>query len=356
VLQKQEKYMTTCLPSLDELRPQLGIPEINTGRQFYLTTPSGIVTDDLEGLHGVSDEYGRLRLYSGTEFSQFLYRGQPQVYSPCLPTLARFQSIEERLLALCRNAAFEDTLSEHPLIRLCEQITVLECSLYIDKQGLAQHYGLATDIIDLTSNFDVASFFATSQLVVDNNKPTYQPIYTTDEPGVIYRINYAIYVSSEMPATLETIGWQPIKRPEQQRACGMRMKQGLDFCALPTVEMIKFRQVPEVTTRIWKYFDKGSLLFPHDAAAELAEQAKVLTQFTRKQLDNAWKRLDEWDGESRDIDQRQGIEVYAGITVTKLSTLKWDCIDVERDGVKLVNQLQETMSKVRYRRAMYLPH
>lgn len=45
------------LPDLDQLRCQLQIPEINTGRQIYLFGHlASPVTDDIEGLQACSDE------------------------------------------------------------------------------------------------------------------------------------------------------------------------------------------------------------------------------------------------------------------------------------------------------------
>lgn len=340
------------LPSLDELRPQLDIPEINTGRRNLLTSACGISSDDLEGLHAVMYEDGRVRLSSGIEFYFYLFRGQPEEHAPCLPTLSRLRYIEERLLALCRNTAFEDAISDHPLVLLSEQIRFMNSPLHIDKQGLAQHYGLATDILDLTNNFDVASFFATCRW--DDTSRCYRPVLFANEPGIIYRLTPAIYECSNInSAKLETIGWQPLKRPEQQRACGLRMKPGLDFCSLPSVQMIKFRHCSEVSNRIWQAFDEGRSLFPPDAAAELAEQAKVLIQFTRQQVDTAWEKLDCWDGETRDIDKRQQIEICAGINITASTTLSWHGLDVEHDETKLLGHLQEVMNGVRYRMAAY---
>lgn len=52
-------------PTLDLLRLSLGVRSANTGRQFNLVGPSGIVTDDLEGLNAVTDEAGRVTFRSG---------------------------------------------------------------------------------------------------------------------------------------------------------------------------------------------------------------------------------------------------------------------------------------------------
>ena len=135
------------LPNLDELRDRLAIPAINTGRQIHLFGhAAGPVTDDLEGLHAIADENGCIRLISGTEFSMQMYRGQAQAYPRCIPTLARLEKVEDQFLALCRRIAFEDAIGEHPMVNLAERIRLWDSPLYVDREGLAQHYGLATDM------------------------------------------------------------------------------------------------------------------------------------------------------------------------------------------------------------------
>ena len=129
------------LPNLDELRDRLAIPAINTGRQIHLFGhTAGPVTDDLEGLHAITDENGCIRLISGTEFSMQMYRGQTQMYPRCVPTLSRLEKVEDQFLAICRRVAFEDAIGEHPMVNLAERIRLWDSPLYVDREGLAQHY------------------------------------------------------------------------------------------------------------------------------------------------------------------------------------------------------------------------
>lgn len=339
------------LPYLDNLRPYLGIEPTNTGRQIFLTDPAGIVTDDVEGLHAVTNEDGRIMLQSGIEFPIYSYRGQPEEHTPCLPTLGRLKKPEEQLLALCRNAAFEDAINEHPFVRIAEQSSILGQPLHIDKRGLAQHYGLATDMLDFTSNFDVASFFATCRW--DKEAEEYKPVVDREKPGVLYRISPAFFVGTNLGAEFEIVGWQPLKRPEQQRALGLRLKKGQDLRTLPTVQMVKFRQCAPISIRIWKAFDKGRALFPEDAAADLAAEAQTLYQFTQQQIDKAWERLDAWSGVTSTAGIRQKVEVSSGICISDTNVLNWDGLDMERDEKKLANRLNEVLDKVRHRLAAY---
>lgn len=294
------------LLDFDSLRPYLYIPSINTGLHRPLTTPSGIVTDDIEGLSAVTDENGSVILQSGIEFALHAYRGQPKEHVPCLPTLGRLKNSEDQLIALCRNSAFEDALGEHPFIRLSRQAKFLGHPLRVDTQGLAQHYGLATDLLDFTSNFDVASFFAVCYL--DHDTLEYRPVVDSEKTGVIYRIVPAFYEGIDLGAEFEIVGWQPLNRPEQQRAFGLKIERWMDLNTLPSVQMVKFRHCAKISNRIWKSFDKGRSLFPDDAAGGLAKRAEALCQFTRQQVDRAWDRLDTWNGNRTTNDYRLAVE------------------------------------------------
>ncbi len=227
------------LLNLDQLKQQLKIPTINTGRNIYLFGHrSGPVSTDMEGLHVLRDEKNRLRLMSGTEFSLNMYRGQTEDHPSCIPKLARIDSIESKMISLCRRLAFEGVLEEHPMVKMVQQIRIDNLPLYIDKEGLAQHYGLATDMLDITSNFDVASFFATCR--PNGVQGNFEPVVNESAMGIIYRLSPALMIDVEKPenclSSLHILGWQPLPRPEQQRAFTVKMRPGQDLCSLPTVE------------------------------------------------------------------------------------------------------------------------
>lgn len=344
------------LPNLDELRHRLAIPDINTGRQIHLFGHrAGPVTDDIEGLHALLDEHRRIRLMSGVEFSMQMYRGQTRKYSSCTPTLARLKKTEDQLLALCRRIAFEDAIGEHPMVRMAEQARLLDSPLYVDREGLAQHYGLATDMLDVTSNFDVASFFATC--IWDESQRTYLPVPSNEKAGVMYRITPALMIGMEPLSNafgpVHIVGWQPLPRPEQQRASVVKMQPEQDFTSLPTVETFYFRHQEHISHRVWEAFDQGDVLFPKDAAAELATQAETLTGFTHDQIERAWERLSQWTLETYDAEKRKNVESTADICILKRPGLNWDGLGVETSEEKNREAFDEVLSRVRFRLAAY---
>ena len=343
-----------CKGTLDDLCHQLSIPQINTGQQHYpFGTRIGLVSDNIEGLHAITDEQGRVRLLSGTEFSMQMYRGQSQEYPRCIPTLARLEKAEHRFLALCRRIAFEDAIGEHPMVNLAERIKLWGSPLYVDREGLAQHYGLATDMLDVTSNFDVACFFATCTW--SNEDRTYQPVASDEASGVMYRITPALMNSMERPdeplGPVHIVGWQPLPRPEQQRAFVVKMKPGQDFTSLPSVETFRFQHQAHISHRIWNAFDQGEALFPTDATAELARRAESLSEFTESQIERAWRRLAKWTAETDSPIDTVRIQTATGITMVKAPRLNWNGLVIETSEERLMEQFREVVDRVRFRMA-----
>ncbi|HSW29732.1 MAG TPA: FRG domain-containing protein [Longimicrobiales bacterium] len=325
---------------------------MNTGRTQLLMGPSGIVTDDTEALHAVLDERGRIVLRSGVEFPRFMYRGQPEECHPCLPALGRMRTREEQLLALCQTVAFEDALGGHPAVRVAEATRFLGSPLRIDRTALAQHYGMATDLLDFTSNFDIASFFATCRW--DRASGVYEPIDTSDQPGVIYRTPPWEILAEIAPGVgLEPVGWQPLPRPEQQRAYGLRLARGKDFHSVPAVQVVRFRQCAETSIRIWTAFDRGRALFPSDSTATLSSQARSLSSFSRHQVDRAWGRLDAWHGSTTSADERRRGELLAGIDLVQTAVLTCEPLGPDDNAEEVTERLTATLRKVRCRRVLY---
>lgn len=333
-------------PSLDFLRFNRGVRWCNTGRQYQVGS-SGIVTDDYEGLHAITDEAGRVIFRSGTEFPMVSYRGQLRDYSSCLPTLARLKHPEEQLLALTRCIAFEDAIGDHPYVRICDTASFLNAPFFVDREGLAQHYGLSTNLLDVTNSFEVASFFASCAW---QDGRGFQPVQSAEFMGVIYQVQpYLLMLTDEMVEYCD-VGWQPLHRPEQQRAAAFRLMKGVAFEALPTVKKHYFVHSARASKKIWKMFDGGKVLFPDDAPAELANRAMKLMTFTRDQINRAWERYDGWHSAVSSSDMRIKIESAAEI-VEGEPELSWDELNLERDETRLREGLIEVMSRVQYRLA-----
>lgn len=118
---------------------------------------------------------------------QPLYRGQSSYYERCLPSLYRRKwSDSQKLERLVQIEDFKTILNDNPEIK-----DEIEGGLAVNYIGLAQHYGIETNVIDLTNSFGVAAFFATSDY--DSLTQTYRPVMEIVRKGVIYFMPTGIF-------------------------------------------------------------------------------------------------------------------------------------------------------------------
>lgn len=337
------------LPTLEALRQQLAPEPLNTGRKITLL-PLGIITDDIEAPYAILDSQGRVRLVVGQEFSHWLYRGETRDWPTCTPSLSRLPTPGSLILELARTIAFEDVVESHPFVMKARQATLLGSPLHVDQTGIAQHYGLCTDMLDLTCNFMVASFFATCEF--NSKRARYEPVPATAEPGVIYRSSSLHLGLTEEPSeygSLEIVGWQPLPRPEEQRAFAIRLKRHHDFRQHPHTERFLFRHDKEVSRLIYETFEGGDALFPKDTVAELAEEAKQIKALTRYQVERAWLRLEGWLGHNIQESDRSAAEKEAGIIEVLSCPLSWAGKDIDYSDAYLSTKLETLLNNIRYR-------
>lgn len=336
-------------PTIKFLKQKLKIQPVNTGRQFtHNGQACGIVFDDMERLHAIVGVDNCIHLKSGTEFSTTLYRGQNEDYGVCKTTLDRCETQEEQFLSICRTIAFEELLEVHPFVKFVRSLPPLgENYLCLNLTGMAQHYGLHTNYLDISSNFDVASFFATCKY--ENGK--WKPISYLPKYGVIYKINelsLAPFVDSKINSEilLEYLGWQPLPRPEQQRASVLKVAKNTNLDTINGVQKYYFKHSLSQSKKIWKQFDEGKTLFPDDSAADLANECNKLNLFTSEQISKASNRFWQWNG-MKTYNQNKILD-NSKIEIIEKSSLCWDNL-VETDSKYWEKKFDETMNKVGFR-------
>ncbi|EQB35371.1 hypothetical protein M947_08800 [Sulfurimonas hongkongensis] len=344
--------MATFHPTLKSLKQKLRVQPINTGRSFTNNgQANGIVFDDIERLHALVGVDGCLHLKSGTEFSMIQYRGQNEDFGVCKTTIDRYISLEEQFLSICRTIAFEELLEDHPFIKLTNPLQINGNPLCLNLTGIAQHYELATNYLDITNNFDVACFFATCKY--ENGK--YYPIGNISKPGVIYKIYEMVlppFVQNEnnKEILLEYLGWQPLPRPEQQRASVLKVAKGTNLDTVSGIQKYYFKHSISQSKKIWNQFDKGEALFPHDSAADLANECKKLNYFTNKQIDKALERLELWS--CKKLENKEQTLDNMNIKIVDNNSLSWDnLIDISSEYWE--GKFDETMDKVGFRMSAY---
>lgn len=343
----RNKVQSKLFKSISHLRQYLSVPEINTNKAFsHNGQACGVIFSNNEQLTAMSREDNKIIFKSGEELTFYQYRGQVKHYNfQCSPNIYRTKE-SNIFLEICRTVSFENFLAKHPFIQF---INSLEDNIYINKTALAQHYELKTPYLDLTSNFDVASFFATCELINGKYKP-----YKGKEIGIIYRLdetlNHAVQTQG-YDSNFEYIGWQPLPRPEQQRGSTYKLKINENFANLKYVQSYLFTHSRSQAKNIWLKFGKGKTLFPKDSTKDVAEIFKNLTSFTRDEINEAKNRFFQWfEGRnSQDLEKIiQDIEI-----LNSRDNLNWNDY-VENGPDYWEKEYIKTISKISYRNCYYI--
>lgn len=341
------------------LKQRLGIQPINTGQQLNF---GGIVSDDIEVLHAMRSISGDcLNLVSGVEFSLTEYRGQTQDYDNCLSGLDRIQDDHKLFAALCRSIYFKQALETHPVIMQMRNLALdldartQPLPVCMNLEGIARHYGLATEYLDITNNFSVASFFATQRR--DSKTKKFEPMRATSAPGVIYKMHPIPMMAAagagcdEMP--YQPVGWQPFPRPEQQRANAIRLQSGQDVTESMPVVKYRFQHSRNQSKRIYEMFEGGDKLMPADDLASFADSLETKNCFPQSTLDLAFQSYGKRKQPQDTAAKRQSFMAKAGITLEEYDSLKTQEWIFKQEVFDA--EIQRMLSKVRTRMALYLP-
>lgn len=160
-----------------------------------------------------------------------------------------------------RVAELELLMQKHPFMDICKTR-----GYEVDWHGLAQHYGIPTTLLDLTSNVEVAAFFACAQW--ENEKQRFTP--ADSGSGVMYRFDWSAF-GPGYAKYFEPVGFGPGLRPARQHAWTFRLKPGVDFQTVPHVEAVEFRHAKAASAELFEMFANGDWLYPPDSLARTVE-------------------------------------------------------------------------------------
>lgn len=218
------------------------------------------------------------------------YRGQNAVFQPCYPALYRkYMTDSMKFLERLRYCEFHLLLETHPLCTVFRNHfkfkypdgseRVLNFQIY--HLALAQHYGIATELMDVTSDKWVAAFFASTECKDDIYSP-----YKKSGEGVFYT---CVETNFDNPI-IRPIGLQPFSRPGEQRGYAFPLNDNDDFEA-HVVKAQKFIHVPEINEFIFAYTNRSLKLFPYDILKHKADIIRKSTTFSNAALDMAVRKF-----------------------------------------------------------------
>lgn len=209
----------------------------------------------------------RFTLKPSLRHNKFLYRGQSEFFSPCKPSMFRDKKKTYFVEDMIQINELEILLRQHPLVKLFEQGFKLlheQIRFKVNYAGLAQHYYNNTFLLDLTSDMEVAKFFAVTTFDMDND--CYVK-YEGNKLGVLYYFDIkpnSFSGTEEKNYIIDAIGKQPFMRSGNQSGFLINMNKGDDFNKYPEVRYVFFRHDPAITDRIFVQFDNGNKIMPDE--------------------------------------------------------------------------------------------
>lgn len=219
------------------------------------------------------------------------YRGETQIYDTSGTTLSRglekYESDEEkqlyRLVADMRIAEFEY------FIRMFHRTGCWdEKGLTVLTEPLAQHYGLQTDWLDITNDFNTALFFATCYWKRKEKK--WYPLNRehTEEGdekakfGVLFHAlswrvnaeNMCNLASSNFgndEGLILPIGYQPFMRCHSQYGYGLHMRNSIPLQENSAFERVCFQHSEKLSRAVYDLMAGGKKIYPEEGLDEFQD-------------------------------------------------------------------------------------
>lgn len=285
-----------------------------------------------------------LNLPGRPEGRPFMYRGQTTKYPTCTASLLRNMELDEwglkaqLTLERFRVAELELLMRKHPFMDVWKTR-----GYEVDWHGLAQHYGIPTTLLDLTSNVEVAAFFACAHW--DDEKQRFTP--ADSGTGVMYRFDWSAF-GPGYAKYFEPVGFGPGLRPARQHAWTFRLNPGVDFQDVPHVEAVEFKHSKAASAELFEMFKNGDWLYPPDCLARIVEKLRDIPFLTM----NAIRHAARADGQKAEeiesvadraahfLNAKIGVEVVDGYQLE----LEDDDLDVARQQAP---KLDDAIGKMR---------
>lgn len=167
---------------------------------------------------------GYIGAFSG--FPMMLYRGEYKDYGFTKASIYRSENPDDVVLDELRIVEFKNILNTFPQVQYA-----IDDRMRVDYLALAQHYGLNTNLIDVTSEPEIAAYFATHRWVNGIAVPVEEGI------GCIHGVAKPLLSSREQTIgqlydpKFHMIGLQCFQRPGIQAAYGIELDKDEDLRA-----------------------------------------------------------------------------------------------------------------------------
>lgn len=228
--------------------------------------------------YALQDTDGYLRMIIGNPLNSQLFRGQNKHY-PLIPSFQRPQLFSDNIghcVKYIKREEFKATFKVTPYFEYFSQLESLGSRFKFDLDAIAQHYGFATNYLDITTDEQIAKFFAYTYY--NRETKQYHPI--TDFTNYQPTLYTSLTLCFENLHPLVIVGFQAVLRPQQQKA--MAIDTSDNICASVFFSQIHLESNPKIAQEIYEKFNGGKDLFPENEPIgkiqREVEQRKVLNQ------------------------------------------------------------------------------
>ena len=263
------------LPTLDELVDNLNytlaqqpVLHLNPLERLVQRRDCFVVTRLMSGRYSLKPNIG---------YSCALFRGESTVHPTCKPVFLRNWKDRCTIENIKRNE-FELLLNSHPIYQLFRdgiQLTDKLRFIMENPYGIAMSYGFPTQLLSLTSDINIASFFAVTEY--DEAVHKYKPIDNSEnnKTGILYVFN--LMAPFGLIPGLSTVGLQPFVRPGLQKEFAINLANDADFKDHRFTVGFVFKHDNNISQRIYDRFNQGETFRPHN---------DILTSKARQILDS----------------------------------------------------------------------
>lgn len=209
-------------------------------------------------------------------------------------------------------------------------------------RAIAQHYGIPTNWLDVTNDFEVALFFACCKLENNSYRPLRDEDFEKEKDrfGVLFRVDSfiadMICCSSEDGGGIIPIGFQPFMRCHRQYGYAYVMDEHEDLYDGKVFQVMKFKHSVELSKKIYNSMGGGSRIFPNEGLNSIQDEISQINSafvFSGEAFEAVYKLLnmDKYNVDIMRELKKKGVDI--GDSPVKLSRQRIRDIDRKYGGI-----------------------